>query len=146
MQVIDQLSSSPRHVSSVLIVSLAKEGVGKNPVKPTWSEIFMIQKTAYYESSSSWQPSTSYLDNEQCRDFSNPADYNFSYADNPDMVSNSDEDYLVDIARTNGMVGISWDAIQVRLPEDSFGQQSHDANKYGATDLIEGPEGTLSKA
>ena len=77
------------------------------------SDIYLIQKTAYYDYSQSWQQDMSYLDLEPCREFSNPADYNFSYADNPDTVSGWETDYLVDITRTNGQASISWDSIRI---------------------------------
>jgi len=86
------------------------------------SAIYLIQKTAYNEYNGNPFYQT-YVDDEPCRDFSNPADYNFSYADNPDMVSSSGEDYLVDITRTNGIAGISWDAIQVRFNGNAEGER-----------------------
>ena len=85
------------------------------------SEIFMIQKTAFY---AGWGGGlTSYLDNEPCRDFSNAGDYNFSYADHTDIVSNGAFDYLVDITRTNGQAAISWDALRITFDGNSEGDR-----------------------
>jgi hypothetical protein len=39
------------------------------------------------------------------------------------MVSSSGEDYLVDITRTNGIAGISWDSIQVRFNGNDEGER-----------------------
>ena len=76
------------------------------------SEIFMVQKTAYYDSYYDGSD-RSYVDLEPCREFSNPSDYNFSYSDNSDMVGNGESDYLVDITRTSGQVAIPWDEIVI---------------------------------
>ena len=74
------------------------------------SEIFMVQKAAYTETSAG--EVTSNMDVEACRDFTDAADYTFNYSDNPDMLGGS-MDYLVDITRTNGQAAISWDSIRI---------------------------------
>jgi hypothetical protein len=77
----------------------------------TSSQILKLQESAM--SSSSYSGISYYLDFEPCRDFSNAADYNFSFADHSDIISSGSNDYLVDITRTNGQAGISWDNIRI---------------------------------
>jgi hypothetical protein len=77
----------------------------------TSSQIIKLQKIAM--SNSIYSDISYYLDFEPCRDFSNAADYNFSFADNSDIISSGSNDILVDITRTNGQAGISWDHIRI---------------------------------
>jgi hypothetical protein len=87
------------------------------------SEIFLIQKTAYYFSNWMSGTMTSYVDDEPCRDFSNAADYNFSYVDHTDIVSNGEFDYLINILRTNGQAGISWDSLRITFDGNQNGDR-----------------------
>lgn len=58
------------------------------------------------------------VDIESCPDFTNPADYTFSFADHSDSISDGSTDDLVTITRTNGQVGILWESIIIRYEGD----------------------------
>jgi hypothetical protein len=53
------------------------------------------------------------LDTEPCRDFSVATDYNFTITDHAHTITNTYHDNLVNIVRTNGLAGVSWDEIRV---------------------------------
>ena len=106
----------------------------------TSSNIFLVEKTAISTSG------TIYLDIEPCRDFSNAADYNFSFADNSDIISSGSNDILVDITRTNGQAGISWDSIRIWFDGNNEGDEICDLdeqNQFRCLIIQSGSDDTL---
>ena len=93
----------------------------------TSSQIVTLDKNAFREYNN---VVTSYIDSEPCRDFSNAADYNFSFADHPDIVSSGEFDFLATIDRTNGQSGIGWENIRIRFDGNDEGERYCIANSY----------------
>ena len=109
----------------------------------TSSQIIKIRKYAFngYEDNFGVQ-----IDVEPCRDFSNAADYNFSFADNSDVISSGSNDYLVDITRTNGQAGISWDSIRIWFDGNNEGDERCDFiqnNQFRCLIIQSGSDDTL---
>ena len=99
----------------------------------TSSELFLIQKTQSYTSSQG--STTNYFDLEPCQDFEDVTQYTFNVTDHPDEASNGNTDYLIEITRTNGQVGIDWSRITIIIDGDNEGDRNcgHETTSYGCT-------------
>ena len=85
------------------------------------SELFLVTVTESY----TYQGiTTSYFDIEPCQDFEDVTQYTFNVTDHPDDTSTGDTDYLVEITRTNGQVGIDWSRITIIVDGSDEGDET----------------------
>ena len=88
----------------------------------TSSELFLIQITERY---TNYQGiTTNYFDIEPCQDFEDVTQYTFNVTDHPDEISTGDTDYLVEITRTNGQVGIDWSRVTIIVDGSDEGDET----------------------
>jgi hypothetical protein len=112
------------------------------------SELFLLQKTVAYTSSENRYVQ---MDLEPCVDFEDVTDYTFNITDHQDQVSTGNSDYLVEISRTNGQMGIDWDRVTIIIDGNNEGDEtcthrpstSYRCWIYSGSGLTTSPVGSL---
>ena len=90
------------------------------------------------------------FDLEPCQDFEDVTQYTFNVTDHPDNASTGSTDYLVEITRTNGQVGIDWSRITIIvggrencIPESQYTSYQKRCLIYSGSGLTSAPIGQL---